>query len=247
MLDVNNHCWVKESKANGTSMLEKLRKQLQQHTPQQQDHLALPEAAVLMPIVERPAPTLLFTRRANHLSTHSGQVAFPGGKRERGDADLYATALREAEEEIALAPSLVQPIGRLSDVISLHGIRVTPWVGIIPPDLPLVADPMELDAIFEVPLSHFLDDKRTHTDVITVDGVAHYVPSYHVDGHVIWGLSAMMLVELLAEGFGMAIDLYQRPTGALRHYPARHSPATNNIERDRRSTAQRTPVTRNTK
>ncbi|MEA2118092.1 CoA pyrophosphatase [Halovibrio sp. HP20-50] len=204
-------------------MLEKLSKRLQQLTPQRLDHVAMPEAAVLLPIVERPAPTLLFTRRASHLSTHSGQVAFPGGKRESYDADLYATALREAEEEIALDPNLVKPLGRLSDVISLHGIRVTPWVGIIPPDLPLVADPGELDAIFEVPLSHFLDDRRTHTDVITVDGVAHYVPSYHVDGHVIWGLSAMMLVELLAEGFGMPIDVYQRPGGPLRHYPERKS------------------------
>ncbi|HAZ98654.1 CoA pyrophosphatase [Halomonas sp. CnH100-B] len=223
-------------------MLEKLRKRLQQHTPQRLDHVALPEAAVLMPIVERPAPTLLFTRRASHLNTHRGQVAFPGGKREPGDADLYATALREAEEEIALAPGLVQPLGRLSDVISLHGIRVTPWVGIIPPDLPLVADPAELDAIFEVPLSHFLDDQRTHTDVITVDGVAHYVPSYHVDGHVIWGLSAMMLVELLAEGFGMEIDLYQRPPGALRHYPERRTPTSR-----RSANAERAPVTRTTK
>lgn len=204
-------------------MLETLRKQLQQHTPQRLDHVTLPEAAVLLPIVERPAPTLLFTRRASHLTTHSGQVAFPGGKREAGDTDLYATALREAEEEIALAPALVQPLGRLSDVISLHGIRVTPWVGIIPPDLPLVADPSEIDAIFEVPLSHFLADKRNHTDVITVDGVAHYVPSYNIDGHVIWGLSAMMLVELLASGLGMPIDLYQRPPGALRYFPERSS------------------------
>ena len=204
-------------------MLEKLRKRLQQHTPQRLDHIALPEAAVLMPIVERPAPTLLFTRRASHLTTHRGQVAFPGGKREPDDADLYATALREAEEEIALAPGQVQPLGRLSDVISLHGIRVTPWVGIIPPDLPLVADPAELDAIFEVPLSH-------------------YVPSYHVDGHVIWGLSAMMLVELLAEGFGMEIDLYQRPPGALRHYPERHTPTSS-----RSAKAERAPVTRITK
>lgn len=222
-LDVNHRGWVKENKANGSPMLEKLRKQLQQHTPQRLDHVAMPEAAVLMPIVDRSSPTLLFTRRASHLNTHSGQVAFPGGKREACDADLYATALREAEEEIALAPSLVQPLGRLSDVISLHGIRVTPWVGIIPADLPLVADPGELDAIFEVPLSHFLADKRTHTDVITVDGVPHYVPSYLVDGHVIWGLSAMMLVELLAEGFGMPIDLYKRPSGALRHFPERSS------------------------
>lgn len=204
-------------------MLETLRKRLQYLSPQRLDHVVMPEAAVLLPIVERPSPTLLFTRRARHLSTHSGQVAFPGGKREPGDRDLYATALREAQEEIALHPGHVNALGRLSDVISLHGIRVTPWVGIIPPDLPLVADPGELDAIFEVPLSHFLDDRRTHTDVITVDGVAHYVPSYQVDGHIIWGLSAMMLVELLAEGFGMSIDLYQRPPGALRHYPARKS------------------------
>lgn len=204
-------------------MLEKLRERLQHHAPQRLTHVPLPEAAVLLPIVTREAPTLLFTRRASHLSTHSGQVAFPGGMREPEDLDLYATALREAQEEIALAPPLVQSLGRLSDVISLHGIRVTPWVGLIPPDLPLKADPSELDAIFEVPLSHFLDDHRTHTDVITVDGVAYYVPSYHVDGYVIWGLSAMMLVELLAKGFGMPIDLYQKPPGALHHYPERTS------------------------
>ncbi|MBZ5488118.1 CoA pyrophosphatase [Halomonas aquamarina] len=204
-------------------MLENLRQKLQLLTPKRLDHFKMAEAAVLMPVVDRASPTLLFTRRASHLNTHSGQVAFPGGKREPEDKDLYTTALREAEEEIALDPRLVEPLGRLSDVISLHGLRVTPWVGIIPADLPLVADPGELDAIFEVPLSHFLDDQRTHTDVITVDGVAHYVPSYRVDGHVIWGLSAMMLVELLAEGFGMPIDLYQQPAGVLKHYPERRS------------------------
>ncbi|MYL22496.1 CoA pyrophosphatase [Halomonas alkaliantarctica] len=204
-------------------MLEKLRERLQHHTPQRLNHLPLPEAAVLLPIVTRETPTLLFTRRASHLNTHSGQVAFPGGKREPQDPDLYATALREAQEEIALAPRLVQSLGRLSDVISLHGIRVTPWVGLIPPDLPLEADPNELDAIFEVPLTYFFEDQRTHTDVITVDGVVHYVPSYRVGGHIIWGLSAMMLVELLAEGFGMPIDLYQKPPGALHHYPERTS------------------------
>ncbi|MFG6666307.1 CoA pyrophosphatase [Halomonas sp. HNIBRBA4712] len=202
-------------------MLEKLREALQHYRPKEMSRAKLLQAAVLLPIVDRPDPTLLFTRRASHLSTHSGQVAFPGGKREPTDRDLYHTALREAEEEIALSPGAVEKVGQLSDVISLHGLCVTPWVGIIAPDLDLKADPGELDAIFEVPLSHFLDDKRTYTDVITVDGVAHYVPSYHVDGHVIWGLSAMMLVELLAEGFGMPIDLYQRPGGSLKHHPER--------------------------
>lgn len=202
-------------------MLEKLRERLQAHRPGRVT-LALPEAAVLLPIVDRPEPTLLFTRRADHLNTHRGQVAFPGGKREAQDPDLLTTALREAEEEIALARERVELLGRLSEVISLHGLRVTPFVGLIPPDLPLVPDPGELDSIFEVPLRLFLEDRRNHTDVITVEGRPHYVPSYHVQGQVIWGLSAMMLVELLAEGFARPIDLFHAPTdGRLCYYPAR--------------------------
>ncbi|MBB3191469.1 CoA pyrophosphatase [Halomonas cerina] len=201
-------------------MLENLCERLQAHRPRRVA-LRLPEAAVLLPIVERPEPTLLFTRRADHLSTHSGQVAFPGGKRESQDADLLDTALREAFEEIGLAPQRVALLGRLSDVISLHGLRVTPYVGLIPPDLPLTPDPAELDAIFEVPLAHFLEDRRTHTDVIRVDGQDFYVPSYRVGGQVIWGLSAMMLVELLAEGFAMPISLFERPEGRLEYHPER--------------------------
>ncbi|WP_168011994.1 CoA pyrophosphatase [Halomonas salinarum] len=221
-------------------MLEKLRDRLQAHVPQRLA-LKLPRAAVLLPIVDRPEPTLLFTRRANHLKQHGGQVAFPGGKWEHGDDDLLATALREAEEEIALPPERVQLLGRLSDVISLHGLRVTPYVGMIPADLPLVPELGELDAIFEVPLTHFLDDRRTHTDVIRVEGRDYYVPSYRVphqrmpgsspargaadtpqdDDHVIWGLSAMMLVELLAEGFAMPINLFERPPGELCYRPER--------------------------
>lgn len=202
-------------------MLEKLRQRLQAHTPRRM-RLAMPRAAVLMPIVDRPEPTLLFTRRAGHLSTHSGQVAFPGGKREDADPDLLATALRESEEEIALPPERVELLGRLSDVISLHGILVTPYVGLIPPDLPLTPDPTELDAIFEVPLELFLEDRRHHTDVIPVEGRPHYVPSYHTQGQVIWGLSAMMLVELLAEGFECPISLFDEPPhGRLCYFPER--------------------------
>ena len=201
-------------------MLEKLRERLQAHAPRRL-RLDLPQAAVLIPLVAHPEPTLLFTRRAAHLSTHSGQVAFPGGKREDQDDDLLATALRESEEEIALPPSRVEVLGRLSDVLSLHGLKVTPYVGMIPPDLPLVPDRGELDAIFEVPLAHFLEDRRTHTDVIRVEGRDYYVPSYRCDDHVIWGLSSMMLVELLAEGCGMPIDLFARPAGELRYHPER--------------------------
>lgn len=200
-------------------MLEKLRERLQAHRPRRL-RLEIPEAAVLIPIVTRAEPTLLFTRRADHLNTHRGQVAFPGGKREPGDADLLDTALRETEEEIALSRDRVELLGRLSDVLSLHGLKVTPYVGLIPPDLPLRPDPAELDAIFEVPLSLFLEDCRSHTDVITVDDRPYYVPSYEAQGHVIWGLSAMMLVELLSEGFGCPISLDRAPEGGHLNYRA---------------------------
>ncbi|QEM82437.1 CoA pyrophosphatase [Halomonas binhaiensis] len=202
-------------------MLETLRQRLQAHRPRRM-HAKLAEAAVLVPIVDRPEPTLLFTLRASHLSTHSGQVAFPGGKREPQDDDLLVTALRESEEEIALPRHQVTVIGQLSDVLSLHGLKVTPFVGIIPPDLPLVADENELDAIFEVPLEHFLEDRRTHTDVIQRNGNKVYIPSYRIpaesgmDDYIIWGLSAMMLVELMSEGFGLSMSVLHRPEGKLR-------------------------------
>lgn len=213
-------------------MLEKLRERLQAHRPRRLNN-AYPQAAVLLPIVARPEPTLLFTQRTDHLAQHAGQVAFPGGKREPEDSTLLATALRESHEEIALDADAVEVIGRLGDVMSLHGLRVTPFVGLIAPDLPLVAEPGEIAAIFEVPLRYFLDDRRSHTDVIPVDDAPWYVPSYAFDGRVIWGLSAMMLVELLAVGFQSDVALDRKPLqGELRYHPQR-----------RRQTAPRLNVT----
>lgn len=205
-------------------MLEKLHERLQAHTPRKLGS-ALRQAAVLIPIVERDEPTLLFTRRASHLKQHGGQVAFPGGKRDPEDPDLLTTALREAQEEIALTPGKVRLLGRLGDLISLHGIRVTPFVGVIPPDLPLRPEPGELDVIFEVPLTLFLEDRLSHTDVISLDGRPLYVPSYQAGGHTIWGLSAMMLVELLAVGFDRPVSLDAPPAGSRLNYrPERRSP-----------------------
>ncbi len=101
------------------------------------------QAAVLIPIVRRPQPGLLLTQRSIHLRKHAGQVAFPGGAVDDTDASVIAAALREAEEEVAIPPSAVEVIGVLPPVDSVTGCRVTPVVGIIPPNLPYRAVKMK--------------------------------------------------------------------------------------------------------
>lgn len=204
-------------------MLEQLTQKLQHFHPQR-TVWTLPEAAVLIPITQSSSPEIIMTRRADHLNTHGGQVAFPGGKRDAEDADLAATALREAQEETGLLPAQVQLLGALSERVSLHGIKVTPYVGLIPEGLVLTPSEDELDAIFRVPLDWLLQDPRSHTDVIQAGSVTFYVPSYPFGDYTIWGLSAMMLVELLQVGFNMDIDLYRKPAGKLVHRPIRPFP-----------------------
>ena len=187
---------------------------------------AHPDAAVLIALTDTPFdPEIILTRRASHLSSHSGQVAFPGGMRDKTDRNLKHTALRESEEEVAMPPEQVEIIGKLNQVISHMGVRVTPWIGIVPEAIELTANEDELDAIFRVPLSFFLKDKRHHTDVIPVEKKALYVPCYHFDEFVIWGLSAMMLVDLLKIGLGADISLTNVPPSGslLRHLePSKH-------------------------
>lgn len=185
----------------------------------------LPEAAVLLAVTKGNNPEVILTRRSQRLNSHPGQVAFPGGKRDRQDLNLYSTALREAEEEIGLNPFQVEPLGRLSDVISLHGMKVTPYVALVPEALEFSLCEEELDAVFTVPIDWLLEDPRSHTDVIQLTDTSKiYVPSYSFKEFTIWGLSAMMLVEFLQVGFNMPIDLYQQPEGKLLTRPLRPLP-----------------------
>ena len=119
------------------------------------------EAAVLVPIVMRgPAasePTVLLTRRAAHMSTHSGQIAFPGGKVDPEDESLKSTALREAHDEVALPPRHVQVIGPMPTYITGTAFWVTPVIGLVTPDFELQPNPDEVDDVFEVPLSFLMN------------------------------------------------------------------------------------------
>ena len=121
-------------------------------------------AAVLIPLVERESElTVLLTQRATHLSNHPGQVSFPGGRIEPGDASPLEAALREAREEIGLEPSFVTLAGYLPDHIVISGFRVTPVVGFVRPGFELLLDAREVQDTFEVPLSHVFQPANHRT------------------------------------------------------------------------------------
>lgn len=154
-------------------------------------------ASVLVPIVTRPEQlTVLFTRRTTHLKNHSGQISFPGGGEEPGDAHPEATALREAHEEIGLDPSCVELLGRLSDYHTRTDFRVTPVVGLVAPPFELRLDAHEVDEAFEVPLSFLLDpaNHQRHAREFQGRSVPYYAIPYR--DYYIWGATAGMLVNL---------------------------------------------------
>jgi len=160
------------------------------------DASLLNAAAVLVPIMARPdALTVLFTRRTAHLRAHSGQISFPGGRVEGRDASAEETALRETHEEIGLARTRVELLGRLADYHTRTGFRVTPVVGLVSLPIELSLDAHEVDEAFEVPLSFLLDpaNHQRHSREFQGRQVQYYAIPYR--DHYIWGATAGMLVN----------------------------------------------------
>lgn len=160
------------------------------------------EAGILIAVTDNEnCPDIVLTLRADHLNSHSGEVAFPGGKWEPGDRSLVQTALRESEEEIALPEKAVEVINVLPPMMSRFGIKVTPFVGIVPHDIDLIPNPAELSSVFRVPLQYFLDDRRTRTDVYFRQGTQWWSPVYHFEDYKIWGLTSKILVDFMNSAF----------------------------------------------
>jgi 8-oxo-dGTP pyrophosphatase MutT (NUDIX family) len=154
-------------------------------------------AAVLVPIVMRERPTVLLTERTAHLTTHSGQVAFPGGKRDDTDVDPADTALREAHEEIGLERRLAEVIGDLPTYTTGTMFIVTPVIALVQPDYRLALNPYEVADAFEVPLDFLMDPANHRRHAIEFSGTRRewFSMPYAAEGkeRFIWGATAGML------------------------------------------------------
>jgi 8-oxo-dGTP pyrophosphatase MutT (NUDIX family) len=152
-------------------------------------------AAVLVPLVERPAGLqVLLTQRAAHLKHHAGQISFPGGRIESDDAGPWAAALREAEEEIGLEPRYVTRAGYLQDHLVTTGFRVTPAVAFVQPGFELRLDRTEVEDVFEVPLEFVLDRRNYVPRDLMFAGMTVVTQEIPYQGRHIWGATANMLV-----------------------------------------------------
>jgi 8-oxo-dGTP pyrophosphatase MutT (NUDIX family) len=153
-------------------------------------------AAVLVPVILGPRPSILLTKRTSHLKKHAGQVSFPGGRIDKEDADPEAAALREAEEEVALNPAHVQVIGRMSDYVTGTGYRITPILGLLPPGLEYRPSPHEVEFVFELPISVILDPDAPQRQFREVSGRSREFWVWPHPEHFIWGATAAILVHL---------------------------------------------------
>jgi 8-oxo-dGTP pyrophosphatase MutT (NUDIX family) len=167
------------------------------HTPASLEGMSR-QAAVVAPVVARNGEDhLLFTKRADHLGEHAGQMSFPGGGREPSDESLEATALREANEEIGLRPEETELYGRLDDIETVTDYSVRPFVGRIP-DREYTPDEREVAEITVLPVAALADDANYESEL---RDHPHYgeirIHFFHVDGYTVWGATGRMLVQLL--------------------------------------------------
>jgi len=153
-------------------------------------------AAVLIPVVAHAEPSVLFTERSADLKRHAGQVSFPGGAADATDASLVATALRELQEEVGIAPGFVTVAGFLEPYETVTGFAVLPVVGLVREGFTLAPDAREVEAVFEVPLTFLLDPANCTEEALDWNGVKRRFYAFRYEGHTIWGATAAILKAL---------------------------------------------------
>ena len=157
----------------------------------------LTEAAVLIPIVERNnGLKVILTKRSNNLKQHPGQVSFPGGKSEKTDKSLVATALRETREEIGINNKNVEILGQLSKHVTITGFKITPFIGKIRTGFSTKIQTSEVSEIFEVPLSYLSNPKNFRVESVKWKGKKRFFYSIPYGPYYIWGATARILKNL---------------------------------------------------
>jgi 8-oxo-dGTP pyrophosphatase MutT (NUDIX family) len=177
-------------------------------TPKRGDHDADPvmkkiaevrpirPAAVLVPVIDHDELTVLLTQRAQHLPDHPGQVSFPGGKIDNRDATPLESALREAEEEIGLDRSFIEPIGYLDLYLTTLGYRIVPVIARVRPGFALALNTSEVDATFEVPLGYLMDQNNVERHARDWQGMTRHYYAITFGERYIWGVTAGILRNL---------------------------------------------------
>jgi 8-oxo-dGTP pyrophosphatase MutT (NUDIX family) len=153
-------------------------------------------AAVLVPVVDHPEPTVLLTQRSAHLPDHAGQVSFPGGKIDKNDASPCASALREAAEEIGLDSPHIEPLGYLDLYMTTLGYRIVPVVARVKPGFKLMLNTGEVDATFEVPLAYLMDQANVQRHSRVWQGMTRHYYAITFGERYIWGVTAGILRNL---------------------------------------------------
>jgi 8-oxo-dGTP pyrophosphatase MutT (NUDIX family) len=162
--------------------------------PAEQERTLMP-AAVLLPIVLREEPAVLFTRRTAHLARHAGQVSFPGGRAEPDDISLVQTALRETKEETGIAAEHITVAGFLDAYETGTGFAILPVVGLLMPGFALLPSPAEVDEVFEIPLAFLLDSVNRKRDSRVWQGKRREFYVFEYGAHYVWGATAAILVN----------------------------------------------------
>jgi 8-oxo-dGTP pyrophosphatase MutT (NUDIX family) len=182
---------------------QRLTSVLKAHPPHRVKIGGARHAAVLIPILASPVPTLIFTVRTDTLSSHKGQISFPGGSIDPGDASAEAGALRETQEELGLDPSTVRVLGELDSFPTfVSGYVVTPFVGWLETEPTLVPNPAEVAEVLRVPIDELAEDIRREPG-FEYGGNNYPTEAWVWQGHVIWGVTARIIrqfLERLAEG-----------------------------------------------
>ena len=164
-----------------------------------------PKAGVLIVLKNfgeyKKDPHIIFTKRSSKLSSHPGEVSFPGGKFEEQDSNLLATAVRESEEEIGIKKLNLEHLGKLPYLISKHNIEVHPFIAALKEDQEFIANE-EIESIFTVPVSYLKNNQNAHIHEFNRQNHNVRISTWHYNEYVIWGLTAMIAAEFINTCFG---------------------------------------------